>query len=67
MSKPNDSKGAFPSLRCPHCGEQELGVVLRDLTVTCQSCGDEITREQVNDLAQEWQRLLRWLDLSGGA
>jgi len=61
------AKGAFTTLRCPSCGEQELVVLVGTLAVTCQSCGEAVTRGQVDALVSEWQRLQRWLELAAGA
>ena len=61
------AKGSFFTLRCPHCGEQELAVALETLAVTCTSCGEAVTPAQIDALVSEWQRLQRWLTLAAGA
>lgn len=51
------------SLRCIHCGEDNVHLDLQDLdTIRCGACENDFTVGDVRKLFAEWGRFLRWLD-----
>ena len=50
---------------CPHCGAVEgLVIQVHDLTVTCRECDEETTRDDLERLRDDCDRLLCWLTLA---
>ena len=54
--------GSFPTIRCPSCGEPELAVQVAELALVCTSCGEQVTKQQIDAQVSEWARLARWID-----
>jgi predicted RNA-binding Zn-ribbon protein involved in translation (DUF1610 family) len=52
------------SHRCPMCGEADsLRIDVADVhALTCVSCDDSITSEDLREIARQYERLLAWLD-----
>lgn len=51
------------ALRCPHCGESDtMRLELADVgSLTCSSCDNETTAEDIRAVIAGWERLLRWV------
>lgn len=50
--------------RCPICGEDDsLKIHVEDVnTLTCGSCDNEVTTDDIREVMAGWQRLLKWID-----
>lgn len=48
---------------CPHCGALE-GLVIRahSLAIECTECSEDVSREALQEIAIDVNRLIRWLD-----
>jgi hypothetical protein len=70
MAAATTSKAAGWRIPCPNCGavaddegDGGLCVQISNMRVLCPGCDSEVTREDLERLAAEVGRLLRWLDL----
>lgn len=55
----------FQGLRCPLCGEGEsIAVMVENLRIECTSCGETISKEQIDAQVEQWQRLAAWVALA---
>lgn len=54
----------FGYLRCPLCAEEAvIRLDLDDLEhLTCGSCDESFTLDDVRDMIARWQRVLNWID-----
>ena len=65
MSAATNSRNGF-KLPCPHCGATEgLAVVLHDLAVKCVDCDEAVTVADLQRIADDALRLIRWLEAAG--
>jgi uncharacterized protein (DUF983 family) len=66
MATATKSRTGF-QIACPHCGasgEEGLTITAANLNVACSSCGEDVTRGDLERMVAEAQRLLRWLELA---
>lgn len=50
--------------QCPLCGEPDtMRVNLEDVSkLSCGSCDNDVTADDIREVMAGWQRLLKWLD-----
>jgi transcription elongation factor Elf1 len=60
MSKPFECV----QLPCPKCGEADanLSLHLKDGSYSCEECGSDFERADVEDFIRRWSGFLAWLD-----
>lgn len=58
----SDTKGI--TLPCPRCLEEDCGITLNleDGELSCLSCGEDFTVEQVEVLIARWGAVLDWIN-----